>query len=77
MKTYTFIEFDQHIMDGGGDLQTDNVGQLIIYSGLFRWNDGSIRDQPDPSWDDDGVALTDPCIPLVPTLSSDELQDDE
>jgi hypothetical protein len=28
----------------------DNENQIVIYTNLFRWNDGTIRDQPDPDF---------------------------
>jgi len=33
------------------DLPTDIDGQLVIYTRLFRWNDGSFHDHADPSID--------------------------
>lgn len=27
---------------------TDNDGQIVVYTGLFRWEDGTIREEPEP-----------------------------
>ena len=31
------------------DLQTDNDGQLVYYTGIYRYRDGSLHDEVDPS----------------------------
>lgn len=35
------------------DVQTDNHGQLIVYTGQFMWADGSVQSTPDPAFSDD------------------------
>ena len=30
------------------DQQTDNQGQIVIYTGMYRWTDGTVRDAPQP-----------------------------
>jgi hypothetical protein len=55
MKIYTDAELEAAIKSFPLDLsETDNLGQIIIYTNLYRWNDGSIRDDFDPSWGDPG-----------------------
>lgn len=34
------------------DFETDNSGQIIIYSNIWKWSDGTFRDCPDPNWKD-------------------------
>jgi len=55
MKTYTRLEAKGHIISEvqGTDrfAPCDNDGQIVIYTGLYMWADGSIRDsaEPDPN----------------------------
>lgn len=28
------------------EIAQDNDGQIVIYTGLFEWSDGSLRDEP-------------------------------
>lgn len=45
----TNIEFQRQVieslMDGSADIQTDNYGQLIIYTNIFEWTDGSLHEE--------------------------------
>ena len=59
MTTYTDAEWRAKvaaaILDGSADVQTDNVGQLVVYTGLFEWlaEDGKneeVRDEPQPEY---------------------------
>ncbi len=36
----------------GWEMSNDNSGELIIYTGLFQWNDCSYRTTPDPDFKD-------------------------
>jgi hypothetical protein len=37
----------------GGNMDYDNLGQIIFYTSVFRWNDGTFRDEPDPAYNDE------------------------
>ena len=50
MKIYTDEELDEMLTVGVSE--TDNHGQIVIYTGLFRWKDQTVRDCPDPNYDD-------------------------
>lgn len=52
MKIYSEAEVEIILREVGKmDHQEDLQGQMIIYTGLFNWKDGTVRDQPDPFWD--------------------------
>ena len=40
------------VRSGQAELQTDNTGQLIVLTGLFKWRDGTIRTEEQPNQDD-------------------------
>lgn len=55
MVEYDYTELMGAIAYGtrkGYDIETDNKGQVIIYTGLFKWNDGKFRDRPDPDFEE-------------------------
>lgn len=35
------------------DVQHDNEGQIVIYTGIYDWEDGSFHDEPEPITDDE------------------------
>lgn len=55
MKMFTQAEVYDMIntKSPGGDVQTDNEGQLVIYTGIYLWNDGTYHDEPDPNYEDE------------------------
>jgi len=47
---YTVEEIMDAVLDNLesiNDLATDNEGQLIVYTGIYRWKDGSFHDTPE------------------------------
>ena len=53
MKTFTNAEVqDVLIEEASGlhpaEMETDNEGQLIIYTGIYRWSDGTCHDESEP-----------------------------
>lgn len=50
-------EYEQRIRDaldnGELDEETDNEGQIVIYTGVFEWSDGTLHDEVDPDSDPD------------------------
>jgi hypothetical protein len=48
MKTYTSEEVDNII--GYGDVERDNEGQLILYTSIYAWQDGSYHDEAESSF---------------------------
>ncbi len=37
--------------------EEDNQGQLVYYSGIFRWKDGTFHDEAEVEMEDDPLAL--------------------
>lgn len=53
MKIYTKGEVAEELSRcEQSDCETDNAGQLIHYTGLYKWKDGTIRDESDPDYED-------------------------
>ena len=42
-----------------GDLGIDNDGQLVFYTGLYRWKDGSLHDESQCTCENTGM---DECV---------------
>lgn len=59
MSTYTKEEVQEEVISAVRDAiryenyETDNEGQIIFYSGLYLWEDGTVRDEPENK-DDEG-----------------------
>ena len=49
MKIFTNKEARLHIDEvrRTQEFDRDNEGQLVLYTGLFEWKDGTIRDEPE------------------------------
>ena len=52
MQTFTEEQVDK-MLSCLGTLEHDNQGQIVIYTGVFQWRDGSFHDQEDPNLEDD------------------------
>ena len=49
MRTFTAEEVNRiRRATVNGKLERDEHNQLIVYSGIFEWDDGTYRDQPQP-----------------------------
>lgn len=46
MKTFTTEEVEE-VFASKNTLGVDLYGQLIIYTGMFQWSDGTYRDEPE------------------------------
>jgi hypothetical protein len=69
MRTFTIAEVQDGLADliGGmhpAEMETDNSGQLIIYTSLFRQNDGTYSDSPDPNYQDE-ICYEDYLVALI------------
>lgn len=52
-RIYSDNEAAQKILDNLElEANDDGNGQIVIYTGLFRWADGTIHDEPEPKSDD-------------------------
>jgi len=51
MKTYTVAEVQDIIAKltcmSNCQIEYDNYGQLILYTGIFQWSDENYRDEPE------------------------------
>ncbi len=51
MATFTIAEVQDSIVDQVGgphlvsQMETDNDGQLVLYTGIFKWSDGTYHDE--------------------------------
>jgi hypothetical protein len=52
-KQYTQAEVDTLISSLTAGSERDNQGQIVIYTGIFEWENGEFHDQPDPNRFDD------------------------
>lgn len=47
----TKAEYIRRVVDSLGDsdpdFETDNEGQIIIYTGMYKWEDDTIHDEPE------------------------------
>lgn len=49
MRTFTVAEVEDIMIEVASDIQpgeaiVDESGQIIMYTGIYRWSDGSFRD---------------------------------
>lgn len=53
MKYQLFITTDSIVGTSGNldDLETDNEGQLIIYTSIYRWKDGTYHSEAENDGD--------------------------
>jgi hypothetical protein len=49
METYTEEQVKEKTACTQGEWEHDNQGQIVIYTGIFAWQDGTFHDEPDPS----------------------------
>jgi hypothetical protein len=51
IKTFTDEEVEEVIMNqDDSTISQDENGQLVIYTGMYYWMDGTWRSEPDPSY---------------------------
>ena len=43
----------ESLENGTADIQTDNEGQLVIYTGVYEQADTSLSEKPDPNFSDE------------------------
>jgi hypothetical protein len=50
----TETEYQRRVIEliVSGDMceEASNIGEIVIYTGMYEWNDSSIHDEPDPNY---------------------------
>lgn len=54
MKVFTVAEVQDALIEMVSgvhpvEMDVDNEGQLIVYTGIYRWNDGTYHEEPEES----------------------------
>lgn len=52
MKTYTLEELSSIKFEVDDSLDTDNDGQVVIYTGIYLWSDKTFRSEPEHKEDE-------------------------
>lgn len=53
MKIFSKEEFYKKFGTRAADCEQDNEGQILLYTSIWRWSDGTLRDDPEPEPESD------------------------